>query len=184
MTRKNSLSATFLLLFVSFIAQAQTADKSDWIGGVPDACTSITVGKKASFDGSVMTSHTDDSHRTRSWIDIVPDKTHKTGEVVNMYKRVPNDTLAMPAYGNILIGNIPQISQTNGYINTAYPSLNTKQLGIGESTFGGREELQSDSGLIDCQRLCLLMLERESTARGAIKMAGVLLKQYGWNDFG
>ena len=184
MTIKISLSATFLLLFVCFIAQAQTADKSDWIGGVPDACTSITVGKKASFDGSVMTSHTDDSHRTRSWIDIVPDKTHKTGEVVNMYKRVPNDTLAMPAYGNILIGTIPQISQTNGYINTAYPSLNTKQLGIGESTFGGREELQSDSGLIDCQRMCLLMLERESTARGAIKMAGDLLKQYGWNDYG
>lgn len=29
-------------------------------------CTSVTVGKKASKDGSVMTSHTDDSGRSRT----------------------------------------------------------------------------------------------------------------------
>jgi dipeptidase len=62
--------------------------------------------------------------------------------------------------------------------------MNEHQLAIGESTFGGREELQSDESLIDCQRLCQLMLERCSTARGAIKMAGELLKEYGWNDAG
>ncbi len=164
--------------------QAQSADKSDWKGGYPEGCTSITVGKDASFDGSVITSHTDDSHRTRSWIDIVPAQNYKKGDSVIMYKRVKNDTLAMPAYGHEEIGSIPQIKKTNGYINTAYPSLNDKQLGIGESTFGGREELQSDEGIIDCQRLCLLMLERETTARGAIEMASELLEKYGWNDYG
>lgn len=180
-------SFVFLSIFILWpgaMLYAQTADKSDWAGGYPEGCTSITVGKNASFDGSVMTSHTDDSHRTRSWIDIVEAAHHKKGDVVKMYKRVKNDSLAMPAYGHEEIGSIPQVSKTNGYINTAYPSLNDKQLGIGESTFGGREELQSDSGLIDCQRLCLLMLERESTARGAIKMAGDLLEKYGWNDYG
>ena len=35
-------------------------------------CTSITVGKKASADGSVMTSHTDDSHRSRTNISVTP----------------------------------------------------------------------------------------------------------------
>ena len=163
---------------------SQSADKTDWMGGYPEGCTSITVGKDASFDGSVMTSHTDDSHRTRSWIDIVPAKHHEKGDEVVMYKRVQDNTLAMPAYGHEEVGRIPQVSHTNGYINTAYPSLNDKQLGIGESTFGGRDELQSDEGIIDCQRLCLLMLERETTARGAIKMAGTLLKKYGWNDYG
>ena len=54
-------------------------DKSDWEGGFPEGCTSITVGKLASFDGSVITSHTDDSHRTRSWMDVVPAKKHKKG---------------------------------------------------------------------------------------------------------
>ena len=75
---------------------------------------------------------------------------NEKGDVVKMYKRVKNDTLAMPAYGHEEIGSIPQVKNTNGYINTAYPSLNDKQLGIGESTFGGREELQSDDGIIDC----------------------------------
>jgi dipeptidase len=163
---------------------AQTVDKSDWIEGIPDACTSITLGKLATADGSVITSHTDDSHRTRSWIDIVPAKKHQKGSMVPMYKRVKNDSLAMPAYGHKQIGEIPQVTETYGYINTAYPSLNTRQLGIGESTFGGRNELQSDEGLIDCQRLCQLMLERESTARGAIHLAGELLATYGWNDAG
>lgn len=173
-----------LLLSLPIWLISQTSDKSDWAGGYPEGCTTITAGKLATVDGSVITSHTDDSHRTRSWIDIVPSKKHKNGATVSMYKRVKNDSLAMPAYGHQLIGDIPQVSETYGYINTAYPSLNIKQLGIGESTFGGREELQSDNGLIDCQRLCLLMLERESTARGAIKMAGELLKKYGWNDYG
>jgi dipeptidase len=62
--------------------------------------------------------------------------------------------------------------------------MNQYQLGRGESTFGGREELQSDEGLIDCQRLCQLMLERSKTAREAIALSGELLEQYGWNDYG
>ncbi|MCD6180082.1 MAG: C69 family dipeptidase [Bacteroidales bacterium] len=174
-----------LLFFTShFIINAQTADKSDWEGGYPEACTSITVGKMATFDGSVMTSHTDDSHRTRSWVNIVPPKKHKAGEVSKMYKRVQDNTKAMPAYAHNEIGSIPQLSKTNGFINTAYPSMNDKQLAMGESTFGGRDELQSDAGLIDCQRLCLLLLERTETAREAIELSGELLEKYGWNDYG
>ncbi|PLW96034.1 MAG: peptidase C69 [Marinilabiliales bacterium] len=181
---KNVLKLVFGLTIIPFILMSQNADKSDWQGGVPEGCTTITVGKSATADGSVITSHTDDSHRTRSWIDIVPPAENKKGAIVPMYKRVQNDSLAMPAYGHEKVGEIPQVKNTYGYINTAYPSLNQKQLAMGESTFGGRDELQSDAGIIDCQRLCLLMLERESTARGAIKMAGELLEKYGWNDYG
>jgi dipeptidase len=169
---------------LNILTVSAQVDKSDWVGEFPDGCTSITVGKLASWDGSVMTSHTDDSHRTRSWVDIVPAQKHKKGETVTTYKRRPIDTLAMPAYGHFPIGAIPQVKYTNGYINTAYPSLNDKQLGIGESTFGGRKELQSDSGLIDCQRLCMLMLERCDNARDAIKTGGALIEKYGWNDAG
>jgi len=169
-----------LLVFSSINAQ----DKSDWKGGYPEGCTSITVGKLASVDGSVITSHTDDSHRTRSWMDIQPAKDHKAGDMVPMYKRTADNTKAMPAYKHDKIGEIPQVDHTYQFINTAYPCMNEKQLGIGESTFGGRDDLQSDAGLIDCQRLCQLMVERCSTAREAIKMAGELVKEYGWNDYG
>jgi dipeptidase len=90
----------------------------------------------------------------------------------------------MPSYSNIHIGDIPQVSHTYAFINSAYPCMNEKQLAIGESTFGGRESLQSDNGLIDCQRLCRLMVERCTTAREAIIMAGELTQQFGWNDAG
>ena len=62
--------------------------------------------------------------------------------------------------------------------------MNDQQLAVGESTFGGRESLQSDKGLINCQQLVRLMLERCSTARDAIKMAGELTGKYGYNDAG
>ena len=144
-------------LSISIILNAQI-DKSDWVGDIPDGCTAITVGKKASADGSVMNSHTDDSHRTRSWMDIVPSKKYKKGDKTPMYKRTSTDKFAMPAYEHTQIGDIPQVGQTYGYINTAYPAMNTKQLACGESTFGGRSELQSDKGLIDCQRLIKLIV--------------------------
>ena len=172
------------LLLLTISCTDVHSQRADWEGGFPEACTSITLGKEATTDGSVITSHTDDSHRTRSWMDISPAASHKKGETLPMYKRVASDSFSMPTYAHIPIGSIPEVKKTYQYLNTAYPSLNEKQLAIGESTFGGREELQSDAGLIDCQRLCKLMLERTSTARDAIKLAGDLLETYGWNDYG
>jgi len=117
-------------------------------------------------------------------MDIVPAINYEDGSMVTMYKRSACDSFAMPSYAHVPIGKIPQVSSTYGYVNTAYPCMNDHQLAIGESTFGGRAVLQSDKGLIDCQRLCLLMLERCTTAREAISMAGELTEQYGWNDAG
>lgn len=164
--------------------QTKHETKPDWIDGFPDGCTTITVGKLASYDGSVMTSHTDDSHRTRSEFDIMPPMKFKPDSKVMMYKRVPDNSRKMPAYKFEPTGEIPQVESTFGYINTAYPCINTQQLAIGESTFGGREELKSDKGLIDCTQLVRLMIERTSTAREAIELAGDLLEKYGWNDEG
>jgi dipeptidase len=176
-----------LLLFTLFLFQACcifSQSKADWAGDFPDGCTTITIGKDASSDGSVITSHTDDSHRTRSWMDIKQAADHPADAMVTMYKRMNDSAQAMPAYKHKKIGAIPQAGHTFGYLNTAYPCINEHQLAIGESTFGGRDTLQSDKGLIDCQRLCKLMLERATTAREAIKLAGKLTKKYGWRDFG
>jgi len=159
-------------------------EKPDWEGGRPDGCTTITVGKEAMIDGSVVTSHTCDSHRTRAWLDITAPKMHKKGEMATMVKRMPYDSLAMPTYQYVPVGEIPQVEQTNGFINTAYPCMNEYQLAIGESTFGGRKSLHSEKGLIDCQQLVKLIVERCKTARDAIKLADELTKKYGWNDEG
>ena len=169
MKYRSLFSVSFLLFSVLLSAQ-----RADWVAGYADGCTSITVGKAATIDGSVITSHTDDSHRTRSWMDVVPARMHESNATSTMYKSVACDSFAMPTYSHLPIGEIPQIEETYQFLNTAYPSMNQYQLGIGESTFGGREELQSDAGLIDCQRLCRLMLERCKTAREAIELAGEL----------
>jgi dipeptidase len=174
-----------IIILLSLIIPFFTFSQSeDWENGVPNECTTITMGKKATDDGSVRTSHTDDSHRTRSNVFITPAKNHHQGATVTMYKRGWCDTTKMRTYRNDSIGTIPQVAHTYAYINSAYPCMNEKQLAIGESTIGGRNELVSDIGLIDCQRLCTLMLERCTTARHAIATAGELLKEYGWIDAG
>lgn len=179
-----SFKLAFVLFFIFQPILTRAAEKSDWEGGRPDGCTTIMVGKNASADGSVITSHTCDSHRTRSWLDIVPPAKHKKGSMVTLVKRTNDDSQAMPAYKHVPVGEIPQVEQTYGFINTAYPCMNDHQLAIGESTFGGRSSLHSEKGLIDCQQLVQLMLERCATAREAIRTAGDLLKKYGWSDEG
>jgi len=175
---------SMIMLSTFCFSQDKIAGPPDWEGGFPDGCTTITVGKTASADGSVITSHTCDSHRTRGWLTITPEYSHEPGSEVTMVKRTTSDSLAMPTYKYSATGEIPQVEKTHGFINTAYPCMNDQQLAVGESTFGGRESLKSDKGLIDCQQLVRLMLERCSTAREAIKMAGELTGQYGYNDAG
>jgi len=178
------LSLVFGSGFQGSCVFAQIPLGDDRVDGRPDGCTTITVGKKASADGSVIASHTCDSHRTRSWLDVVPAKDYTKGAMVMMVKRMDEDSLAMPAYKHVPVGRIPQAEHTYGYINTAYPCMNDQQLAVGESTFGGRKSLQSDRGLIDCQCLVQLMIERCRTARDAIRLAGELTKKYGYIDEG
>ena len=81
-------------------------------------------------------------------------------------------------------GSIPQVAETFGYMAGEYGIMNEQQVAIGESTFEGRKELQSEKGLIDCDTLTRLMLERAKTARDAIRIGGELIEKYGWCDEG
>ena len=107
------------------------------------ACTSIMVGKDASTDGSVMTSHTCDSHRTGSTIEVVPRATHAPGSERQLDKRNKDNDGPMERYGREPTGAIPQLAETFAYLAPEYAAMNEHQLAIGESTFGGREELVS-----------------------------------------
>ena len=162
---------TVALLLAPFAREART-------------CTSIMVGKKASADGSVMTSHTCDSHRTGSHIVVVPSREHKPGSQRALSKRTDDDSGPMQRYGREPTGKIPQVVRTFAYLAPAYAAMNEHQLAIGESTFGGREEMQSEKGSIDCEALTRLMLERATTAREAIRIGGALIEKHGWCDEG
>ena len=51
----------------------------------PFSCTSIMVGKKASTDGAVITSHTCDGNY-RTWVGIVPSITYQNDTTVDVFK--------------------------------------------------------------------------------------------------
>ena len=82
-------------------------------------CTSIMVGRKASADGSVMTLHTCDSHRTGSDIVVVPRMRHARGAELQLTKRFDDDGGPMPRYGRTPTGRIPQVPETFGYMAPA-----------------------------------------------------------------
>ncbi len=143
------------------------------------------VGAKASADGSVMTSHTCDGHRYGSDIVVIPKLRHPPGSQRQLSKQRDDDSGPMPRYGHTPTGRIAQVPETAGYLtSSAYAIMNERQVAIGESTFGGRADLVSSKGLIDCYTLTCLMLERAATARQAIGIAADLLKKHGWCDEG
>jgi dipeptidase len=148
-----------------------------------ESCTSVLVGKDASADGSTMTSHSCDSTTDRTWMNIVPNQKHKPGETAKIYYE-PKQTKGPDDPDRIETGEIPQVPETYAYLNAAYPIMNEHQLAIGETTFGGKRELLSDKGIIDCPELYRLVLERAKTAREAIRIADELTRQYGYNDAG
>lgn len=151
---------------------------------VPDGCTTIAVGRLATVDGSVITSHTCDGHDGRTWIRVVPHMKHAPGSVTRIYLK----TDLMVNYGDttglVYTGSIPQVPEAYGYIYSIYPCINEHQLAIGESTFDGKEIMKSDKGMFNLYELTRLMAERCKTAREAIKLADELLTTYGYNDAG
>lgn len=178
---KISILALFVLLNVtSVFAQP---DETTREGMSRMSCTSIMVGKKASADGSVMTSHTCDSWY-RTWMQIVPAKEYKNDTVTaiydgRMHTQSPQDSTKMYRKGII-----PQVKKTYRYLDTAYPCLNEKQLAIGETTISGRDTLKNKKGMFMIEELERIVLERCSTARQAITLMGELVKKYGYGDSG
>lgn len=169
--------AIILIAFVTF--QIGFAVRSE-----EDACTSITVGKLASADGSVMTSHTCDSRQDRTWLDMVPAKKHKPGTMRKVYLKTHMTVSAYDLSKQELKGEIPQAPVTYKYLNTTLPPINEHQVAVGESTFGGKREMRSDVGIIDYYEVNRLMLERAKTAREAVKVADEITKKYGYIDGG
>ena len=148
-----------------------------------DGCTSIMVGRLATEDGSVITSHTVDGWY-RTWVNISPHRENEpdaTNEICfgRMYTASPKDDSTV-----LVMGEIPEAPESYSFINTAYPSMNEFQLGVGETTIVGRQELRSPKGLIWIEEIERLMLERCKTARGAIRLADKLTKEYGYIGYG
>jgi dipeptidase len=145
------------------------------------ACTIIAVGKKASADGSVIISHTDNGPDSR--IFVVPGKTHKTGSKAPVFWGIQDASLPLNDDGEIL-GYIPQVEQTYKYFQSAYSHVNEFQLGIGESTTSQRDELvctrENGEQIMTIEQAQIFALQRFKRAKEATKFIGDLMTEYGF----
>ena len=147
------------------------------------SCTSIMVGRLASTDGSVITSHTCDG-RYRTWVQMEPAADHAPGTMHKVLRGAMHTMFRGDTVGVKVMGEIPEAAHTYAYLNTAYPCLNEKQLAIGETTFGGPDTLVNDAGWFTIEELERVALQRCDNARDAIRLMGSLAEKYGYGDSG
>ena len=130
-------------------------------------CTNFLVTKGATADGSTMISYAADSHTLYGELYFTPAAVHEPGSQLDVYEW---DT------GRYL-GKIDQVQQTCSVIG----NMNEYQVAIGETTYGGRSELQSQpEATMDYGSLMYIALQRAKTAREAIKVMTGLVDKYGY----
>ena len=135
------------------------------------ACTNLIVGKKASKDGSVIISYSQDDYGSFEPLRVIPAADHPAGTMHPLYHYESNNYL----------GEIPEVAHTYGVVGL----MNEFQVSIHETTYGGRAELTDTiSGLIDYGSLMVLGLQRSKTAREAIQVMTELTEKYGYESEG
>lgn len=146
-----------------------------------DACTDIIVGRAASVDGSVITSHTGCCPECR--VHVVPARSFEKGATAPVFYGLQDVRKPMREYGKV-IGTIPQAAKTYKYFHTGYPHINEHQLAIAESTLSQKPELQVDidSGkqIMTIEQATLFALQRCKKAREAIALITSLVEEYGF----
>ena len=140
---------------------------SAWVAGM--ACTNFVVGKDASVDGSTMVSYAADSYSLYGFLRHSPAADYPEGAV----REVKDWDTGKP------LCTIPQVAHTYNVVG----NMNEHQLTIGETTWGGRPELEIGEG-IDYGSLIYIALERCKTAREAIKCMTDLVAEYGYASSG
>lgn len=135
-----------------------------------EACTNFIVGKAASKDGSVICTYNADDYGMFIGLCHYPAAKHAKGE---MRKVIDWDTKEYH-------GEIPEAPETYNVIG----NINEYQVTIGETTYGGREEMVDSTGILDYGSLIYIALQRSKTAREAISVMTTLAETYGYNSEG
>lgn len=134
------------------------------------ACSNLIVGKKASVDGSVMVSYNADDYGMFGYLCHYPVGTHPKGTMRAIYDWD----------SGVYHGEIEEAPVTYNVIG----NINEFQLSIGETTYGGREEMVDSTGILDYGSLIYVTLQRAKTAREAISVMTSLVEKYGYNSEG
>ncbi len=136
-----------------------------------DACTNFLITKGATADGSVIVSYNADSHVLFGELYYWPAADWPAGSKLDIYDW---DT------GKYL-GKIDQVPHTYRVVG----NMNENQVIIGETTYGGRSDLQEQKeATIDYGSLIYVTLQRARTARDAIRIMAELMDKYGYASEG
>lgn len=133
------------------------------------SCTNFLVGKQASTDGSTIISYAADSYGMYGFLHFSPAADYEAGAT----REVKDWDTGRPQ------GFIPQVSHTYSVVG----NMNEHQVTIGETTWGGREELWDTVG-VDYGSLIYIALERSKTAREAIEWMVTLVNEHGYASEG
>lgn len=134
------------------------------------SCTNFLITKGASTDGSCMITYAADSHTLYGELYYKPAANYPEGSMFDIYEW---DT------GKFL-GKIKQVKHTYSVIG----NMNEYQVAIGETTFGGRLDLQDTTSIVDYGSLMYIALQRAKTAREALKVMIDLVTEYGYYSEG
>ena len=134
------------------------------------ACTNFIAGKGATTDGSVLCTYNADDYGMFKSLCHYAAGVHPKGSLREI---IDYDTEASHGF-------IPEASITYNVIG----NINEYQVSIGETTYGGREEMVDTTGIIDYGSLMYLGLQRAKTAREAIKVMTSLAEKDGYNSEG
>lgn len=134
------------------------------------ACTNLLISKGASADGSTMITYAADSHELYGYLQYTPPGLHRPGELRDIYDWDSGKFL----------GRIKQAAVTYSVVG----NMNEFQVSLGETTYGGRKELEGAAGIVDYGSLMYIALERARTAREAIQVMGDIVAEYGYASEG
>jgi len=157
----------------------------------PEACTDILVGREASTDGSVMSTHAADCGICDFTWRHVPAADHKPGAMRKLYRIdqlrtwPPSEGLKWDMVLKDFTGvEIPQVPHTYGYHHSIFGYMNDQQLAVAESTISNARKLSNPTPTpaLNISMLTLLAMERGRTAREAIKLMGSLAEEYGYGE--
>ncbi|MCR4659526.1 MAG: C69 family dipeptidase [Bacteroidales bacterium] len=136
-----------------------------------EACTNFLFSRGATVDGSTIITYAADSHTRYGQLRYCPAADHRAGEQLQVYD-----------YGSQkYLMSIPQVGHTYSVVGF----MNEFQLAIGETTWGGRPEVEkgNDRG-IDYGSLIFITLQRARNAREAITVIDNLVQTYGYTGGG
>ena len=134
-----------------------------WNIQISNGCTNFLITKGASIDGSTMITYAADSHTLFGELYYQAAKDHPVGTMRDIYEW---DT------GKFL-GQIEEVSHTYSVVG----NINEFQVSIGETTYGGRSELATQTGAImDYGSLIYVTLQRAKTAREVITVMADLVE--------